>query len=165
MKKILSMVLCVCLLLGAAATAEEEMSDGSFLLRIWNRSGLEISYLRFDFYTGDFLSCMLASCPNEGEDFYRAEYAASPEELKELRIQCSYGVSGLKPEDAILELMAGKPAEEHQEDAILELMAGKPAEEHPVVFPELAPEGGQVYELELVSDGEGGLLLRAPEAD
>ncbi len=147
MKKILSMVLCVCLLLSAAATAEEEGNDGSFLLKIRNRSGLEISYLRFDFYTGDFLSCTTASCPNEGEDFYRAEYAAPPEELKELRIQCAYGVSGLKPEDAILELMAGKPAEEH-----------------PVVFPELAPEGGQVYELELVSDGEGGLLLRAPEA-
>ena len=148
MKKILSMVLCVCLLLGTAATAEEEMSDGSFLLRIWNRSGLEISYLRFDFYTGDFLSCMLASCPNEGEDFYRAEYAASPEELKKLRIQCSYGVSDLKPEDAILELMAGKPAEEHL-----------------VQLPELAPEGGRVYDLELVSDGEGGLLLQTPEAD
>ena len=146
MKKILSMMLCICLLLGAAAAEEKAVGDDAFLLRIWNESGLEITYLHFDFYNGETLACTTASCPNEGEDYYRAEYSATSEELKNLRIQCAYGVSGLEPEEALLEFMKGNPAEEH-----------------PVQVPELVPENGKVYDLELVKDGEGGLALRPVE--
>ena len=146
MKKILSMILCICLLLGATATAEEGPGEDSFLLRIWNESGLEISYLHFDFYTGDFLACTTASCPNEGEEFYRAEFSVTPETAKDLRIWCAYGISDLAPEDAILEFMTGKPREEH-----------------PVEMPEITPENGKIYDLELVSDGEGILRLQPVE--
>ena len=33
----------------------------------------------------------------------------------------------------------------------------------PVQVPELVPENGKVYDLELVKDGEGGLALRPVE--
>lgn len=87
---------------------------------------------------------MIASCPNEGEDFYRVPYTPeSLEELKDLRIECSYGVSDLSPEEAILQLMMGKPAEEHE-----------------VEGPELQPEAGKVYDLSLVMmDGDMNLVL------
>ena len=145
MKKILSMMLCICLLLGTAA-AEEAVSEDSFLLRIWNESGTEISYLHFDFYTGDILATTTASCPNEGEEFYRAECSMTPEQLKDLRIRCAYGISALEPEEALMEFMKGNPGEEH-----------------PVAMPELKPENGRVYDLELVPDGEGGLKLQIVE--
>lgn len=87
---------------------------------------------------------MIASCPNEGEDFYRVPYTPeSLKELKDLRIECSYGVSDLSPEEAILQLMMGKPAEKHE-----------------VEGPELQPEAGKVYDLSLVMmDGDRNLVL------
>ena len=107
------------------------------------KSGLEISYLRFDFYLGEDYVGLICSCPNEGEDFYRVPYSAEdPEELEKLRIECSYGISDLSPEDAILQVMMGNPAEEH---ALLTL--------------DFVPEAGQTYELNLVSDGENGWML------
>ena len=52
----------------------ETTGDDSILLKVWNRSGLEISYLRFDYYVGDEYRGLTASCPDEGEDFYRSPY-------------------------------------------------------------------------------------------
>ena len=142
MKKTLLLVM-VLFLMGSFALAEE-MEEGSFLSRVWNRSGVEISYLRCDFFIGHEYRGMIASCPNEGEDFYRVPYTPeSLKELKDLRIECSYGVSDLSPEEAILQLMMGKPAEEHE-----------------VEGPELQPEAGKIYDLSLVMmDGDLNLVL------
>ena len=115
MKKMLTWILCLCLLMGTAAFAEEVVGDDSFLLKIYDQSGLEISYLRFDFYVGDQYMGYACSSPNEGEDFYRCPYSTdNPEELKNLRIEVAYGVSDLAPEDAILQVMMGKEMEEHK---------------------------------------------------
>ena len=143
MKKILSLVICLCLI-GCASASAEEMDPGSFLLRIRDRSGLEISYLRFDLYIGeDQYAGLVCSTPDEGEDFYRFPYeAGSPEALKNLRIECSYGKSDLSPEDAILQVMMGNVQEEH---ALLTL--------------DFVPEGGQIYDLSLVPDEKGGWML------
>ena len=159
MKKILSAILSVCLLAGTEAFAEEETAvpvvqvsddmlaeeetgDDSILLKIWDQSGLEITYLRFDLYVGDEYRGLVASCPDEGEDFYRVPFEAAPEELKDLRVRCAYGVSEFAPEDAILELMKGNPAEEYEIEA-----------------PELVPERGKIYHLILAANGEEPLLV------
>ncbi len=142
MKKTLLLVM-VLFLMGSFALAEE-MEEGSFLFRVWNRSGVEISYLRCNFFIGHEYRGLIASCPNEGEDFYRVPYMPeSPEELENLRIECSYGISDLSPEEAILQLMMGKPAEEYE-----------------VEGPDLKPEAGKVYDLSLVMmDGDLKLVL------
>ena len=143
MKKIIAFALCLCLLVCCGATADEPEGD-SFLLKVWNRSGLDISYLRFDFYVGDQYIGLVASCPDEGEDFYRCPYTSeTPEELKELRIAYSYGISELAPEEAILQVMMGKPAEEH-----------------PLEDPGLTPECGRTYCLALVEDENGVHLVQ-----
>ena len=165
MKKILSVILCVCLFAGAAAfaeektavpgiqisdemRAEEETGDNSILLKIWNGSGLEFSYLRFDFYVGDEYRGLAASCPDEGEDFYRAPYEPeSAEELKDLRIRFSYGISDLPAEDAILEIMKGNPGEEHE-----------------IAAPEFVPECGKVYHL-ILADVDGEIRLVTVDDD
>ena len=115
MKKLLTWILCLCLLTGTAAFAEEEAGGDSFLLKVHDQSGLAISYLRFDFYAGEQYMGYVCSSPDEGEDFYRCPYSTdNPEELKNLRIEVSYGVSDLDPEDAILQVMMGKEMEEHK---------------------------------------------------
>ena len=142
MKKILSMILCVCLLLGAAA-AEEEAGENTFLLKVWNRSGEEFSYLRFAFFAGGRQTGYVLSCPNEGEDFYRVPYSpGDPGEPEDLRIEVSGGISGL-------------PAEE----AILQAMAGNPAEEHPLMTLDLKPECGREYQLALMKDGDAWKMV------
>ena len=142
MKRFLMLVLALCL--AASVVQAEEMEEGSFLLRVWNRSGMEISYLRCDFFIGEEYRGLIASCPNEGEDFYRVPYTPeTPEEPENLRIEYSYGISDLAPEDAILQLMTGKPAEEHEVGA-----------------PDLKLETGKVYDLDLVmTDRKLNLVL------
>ena len=138
MKKLLSWILCLCLLLGIAAYAEEDAGDDSFLLKIYDRSGLDISYLRFDFYVGDQYRGYVCSSPNEGEDFYRCPYSTdNPEELKDLRIEVSYGVSDLSPEDAIIQVMMGKEMEEHKVTTLEQVF-----------------ELGEEYNMSLIGDGE-----------
>ena len=148
MKKLLSVVLCLCLCLPAGTAAlAEETGDGSFLIKVWDESGLNPTYLHFDFYVGDEYRGCAVSCPDEGEDFYRGPYEpSSPEELETLRIECCYGISNLAPEDAVLQVMMGNPAEEH-----------------PVEMAELVPEPGQVYRLVLRSDGDAAWLEPAEE--
>ena len=148
MKRVLSMVLCAaCLLLCACAFAEETPGDG-FLLKVWDESGLEISYLKFEIYAGGQLRSLVMSCPNEGEDFYRCEYAPlDPEEQKDLRIVCSYGVSELPPDEAILAAYSGKSVEEYP---LLTLENG-------------GFEAGQVYELRLVPGEDGSWRLEPAE--
>lgn len=143
MKKVLSLVICLCLL-GCTAASAEEVNPDSFLLRIRDRSGLEISYLRFDLYLGeDQYAGLVCSTPDEGEDFYRFPYeAGDAETLKKLRIECSYGISDLPPEEAILQVMMGNVQEEH---ALLTL--------------DFVPEGGRIYDLSLVPDESGGWAL------
>ena len=138
MKKLLSWILCLCLLLGTAAYAEEDAGDDTFLLKIYDRSGLDISYLRFDFYVGDQYRGYVCSSPNEGEDFYRCPYSTdNPEELKDLRIEVSYGVSDLSPEDAIIQVMMGKEMEEHKVTTLEQVF-----------------ELGEEYNMSLIGDGE-----------
>ena len=164
-RKLLSAILCVCMLLCAVSFAEdggadsfsteitdemripETTEDDSILFKIWNLSMLQnIAYLRFDFYVGDEYRALTASCPNEGEDFYCCPFTPeTPEELKDLRIECSYGISDLSPEDAIIQLMMGNPAEEHQVD--LEDMAG------------CGLECGKVYHLALAGGSEYAALI------
>ena len=63
--------------------------------------------------------------------------------MENLRIECSYGISDLSPEEAILQLMMGKPAEEYE-----------------VEGPDLKPEAGKIYDLSLVMmDGDMNLVL------
>ncbi len=137
---ILSLVLC---LMGCMTASAEEVDNDSFLLRIWDESGLTVSYLRFDTYVGESYTGLVCSSPNEGEDFYRFLYSVnSSEELKDLRVEISYGISDLPSEDAILQVMMGNPAEEHK---LLTL--------------DFVPECGKIYDMKLVSDGEDGWLL------
>ena len=51
------------------------------------------------------------------------------------------------------------------EDAVLQVMMGNPAEEHPVEMAELVPEPGQVYRLVLRSDGDAAWLEPAEEEE
>ena len=122
--------------------APTDLAD--FLLKVFDRSGIEkISYLRADYYVGGERRGYICSCPNEGEDFYRFPLgAASQDELKDLRVEFSYGVSDLSPEDAILEVMKG---------AVME--------EHPLAVLDFVPEGGRTYRLNLEPDGAGGWKL------
>ena len=147
MKKLLSWILCLCLLLGTAAYAEEDAGDDTFLLKIYDRSGLDISYLRFDFYVEDQYRGYVCSSPNEGEDFYRCPYSTdNPEELKDLRIEVSYGVSDLSPEDAIIQVMMGKEMEEHKVTTLEQVF-----------------ELGEEYDLFLIKDEEKVQLIKNTE--
>ena len=150
MRKLLSVFLCLCLLGCMPAFAEEEEADeNSFLLKIRDESGLPVAYLRFDVYIGGNYAGFVCSCPNEGEDFYRFPFSvSSPEELADMRIECSYGVSDLAPEDAILKLMMGETLEEH---SLLTL--------------DFTPEQGKTYDLKLVPDGEEAWKLVPFEAE
>ena len=143
MKKLLLPVLCLCMFLSFSASAEE--TDGnSVLLKVRNCSDLKISYLRFDIYRGDVLAGIVVSCPNEGEDFYRCPYTPeSQEELDDLRIEYSYGISDLSPEEAVMQVMAGNPAEEHS-----------------LPGPELGMQCGETYSIILVRDQDGYQLKR-----
>ena len=110
-------------------------------LRIYDRSGIErVSYLKAVFYAGGQRRGEVYSCPDEGEDFCRFRFdTGNPEDLKDLRIEFSCGVSDLEPEDAILEVMKGNPAEEH-----------------PLLAETLAAEAGTTLWMELVpADGDG----------
>ena len=149
MKRTLVVVTAILCLMGCAAGFAEQSSaevvdSNSFLLRIWNESGLEFSYLRFDMYLNENqYAGLVCSSPNEGEDFYRFPYdAENPEELDNLRVDVSYGISDLSPEDAILQVMMGNPAEEH-----------------PLLALDFIPECGTVYDLKLVPDEEGWALV------
>ena len=163
-KMIFSAILCVCMLICTVSFADsntdtysteitdemripETTEDDSILFKIWNLSMLrDIAYLRFDFYVGDEYRGMTASCPNEGEEFYLCPYTPeSPEELNELKIKCSYGISDLTPEDAIIQLMIGNPAEEHAVD--LEDMAA------------CVLECGKVYHLAFAGGSEYAALI------
>lgn len=147
MRKILMLILC--LMLCFMAAAEEEVDDNGFLFRIWDESGLEISYLRFDVYIGENYAGLMCSCPDEGEDFYRFPFdVQDPEELNGLRVEVSYGISDLSPVNAILQVMMGNPAEEHE---LLTL--------------DFTPEAGCVYDMKLVSGGEDGWLLIEADAE
>lgn len=148
MKKILSVVLCLGLLLTAAfAEGTDEVSDLSFLLKIHDLSDLNIAYLRIDVwekteeeyeYTGFILSS-----PDEGEDFYCFPVAVDdPAYLNSMRFDLSYGVSGLDPEDAMLNVMMGNPAEEY-----------------PLLTLDFVPECGQTYDRALVAAPDGGWSL------
>ena len=121
-----------------------------FLLKIFDRSGIEkISYLRADYYVGDERRGFICSCPDEGEDFYRFPLGAgTQEELKDLRVEFSYGISDLSPEDAILEVMKG-----HE------------TEEHPLLTMDFVPEGEKTYWLSLEPSGEGGWKLVPAEGE
>ena len=122
--------------------APTDLAD--FLLKVFDRSGIEkVSYLRADYFVGGERRGYICSCPNEGEDFYRFPLgAAAQDELKDLRVEFSYGVSDLSPEDAVLEVMKGAAMEEH-----------------PLTTMDFVPEGGKTYRLDLEPDGADGWRL------
>ena len=62
-----------------------------------------------------------------------------------MKIKCSYGISDLTPEDAIIQLMMGNPAEEHAVD--LEDMAA------------CVLECGKVYHLAFAGGSEYAALI------
>lgn len=143
MKKWTALILCLCMMLCTAANAEGE---NSFLIKVWDQSGLEISYLRFEFYLGETCCGYTCSSPDEGEAFYRCGYTPEkPEELKELTIRGYYGISELAPEDAILQVMMGNLAEEH-----------------PVEMPEMELKPGMTYETVLTVTEEGAVISLKP---
>ena len=140
MSKLLTVILCLVLCVSSAA---EEADTDSFLLRIWDESGLEISYLRFDVYIEDDYTGLVCSCPDDGEDFYRFPFDVSDaDELNGIKVEVSYGISALTPEEAILQVMMGNPAEEHH-----------------LLILDLVPEEGRVYDMALVSDEDGSWRL------
>ena len=143
MKRLLCLALCICLLPGIIAAAEET-DPNTILLKVENLSDLEISYLRLDIYRGDEYIGLVASCPDEGEYFYRCPIELeTPDEAADLQIRYSYGISDLSPEEAILQVMAGYPAEEH-----------------PLAAPELTLECGKTYSIALIPDlGADGYKL------
>lgn len=119
-----------------------------FNLNIYDRSGLEkVSYIRADYYAGEEKRGFICSCPNEGEDFCRFPIElSSQEELQNLRIEFSYGVSDLAPEDAILEVMKGSPVEEH-----------------PLLTQIMDVDGGRTVWMALEPDGADGWKLTPAE--
>ena len=152
MKKLLSVILCLCVL-GCAVACAEEAGEDTFLLKIWDKSGLEITYLR---------SAVLIPLVLRGTDLHNSLInsrvrcstisrapcsAGDAEELKDLRVVVSCGKSDLAPEDAILEVMKGNPAEEQE---LLTL--------------DFVPEYGKTYCLDLAADGDGGWKLVPAEA-
>ena len=139
-----------CNVCGAPSREKAPTDLPYFLLKIYDRSGIEkVSYLRTDYYVGDEYRGFCCSCPNEGEDFFRFPLGAdSLEELKDLRVEFSYGVSDLAPEDAILEVMKGTAMEEH-----------------PLLTMDFVPEGGKTYRLSLEPDGADGWKLVPAEEE
>ena len=122
MKKVLLVFLCLCLMLCGIAFAEEAPAeDGDpaadeCVIRLWNRTGKDCSYIRFSMWQGEMMLGYVLSCPNEGEDFYRCPVSMdqfdSAEEAEPLRIELAMAFSEESPEDAIISAMMGKPAPE-----------------------------------------------------
>ncbi len=113
MRKILLLLLCLCLLVGSAAS-EEDISPMSLQMKIWNQTDLGISYLRFVFYNfTEPLGCLI-SCPDSDEGFYRCFFIANTwNEVFGLNVECFCGFSDLPPKEAALQAMNGILAEEY----------------------------------------------------
>ena len=147
MKRILLLILCLCLLVGSAAS-EEEISPMSLQMKIWNQTDQEITYLRFVFYNFlDPLGCLI-SCPDSNEGFYRCFFIANSwSEVFGFDVECFCGFSDLPPKEAILQAMNGIPAEEH-----------------PVRIREITLSCGNSYALNLIRSGEEyRLVYRNPD--
>ena len=154
-KRCFTTVLAVCLLIctNHPVKAESTEPQDSFLLRVWNQTDLEISYLRFDYFLGDAQQGYVLCCPNEGEDFYRFEVSKeglysleTGNELNDFRAECSYCISELSPEDAILSAMMGTDMGEIWFQTL-----------------EIKPVFGEEYDYLFTEDGEGGYLIRPAE--
>ncbi len=119
-----------------------------FILKIYDESGLgNVSYLRTDIYMDGELLGFICSCPDDGEDFYRFPIDMGiPEQEGSLHIELFYGVSEAAPEDAILSVLTGDPAEEHT-----------------LTMLDLAPEAGKTYCMTLEPDGGDGYKLTPAE--
>ena len=122
MKKVLLVFLSLCLLLCGTVFAEETPAeDGDpaadeCVIRLWNRTGKDCSYIRFSMWHGEMLLGYVLSCPNEGEEFYRCPVSMdqldTAEGAEQLRIELAMAFSEESPEDAIISAMMGKPAPE-----------------------------------------------------
>ena len=122
MKKVFLVFMSLCVLLCGIAFAEEAPAeDGDpaadeCVIRLWNRTGKDCSYIRFSMWQGEMMLGYVLSCPNEGEDFYRCPVSMdqfdSTEEAEPLRIELAMAFSEESPEDAIISAMMGKPAPE-----------------------------------------------------
>ena len=122
MKKVLLVFLSLCLLLCGIVSAEEAPAeDGDpaadeCVIRLWNRTGKDCSYIRFSMWQGEMMLGYVLSCPNEGEDFYRCPVSMgqldTAEGAEPLRIELAMAFSEERPEDAIISAMMGKPAPE-----------------------------------------------------
>ena len=157
MRKCFSKVFAICMLIYTVCPimAEPAGPEDSFLLRIWNQTDLEISYLRFDYFLGDMQQGYVLCCPNEGENFYRFEVSEeglysleTGKELEDFRVECSYCVSELSPEEAILSAMMGKDMGEIWFQTL-----------------EIQPVFGEEYDYLFTENGDGGYLIQPAEAE
>lgn len=136
-----------CNVCGAPGRDQAPENPAGFLLKVYDRSGLaNVSYLRIDYYAGEEQLGFLCSCPDNGEDFYRFPIEVSrPEDLKAMKLELSYGSSDLPPEEAILQVLSGVPAEKH-----------------PLLTLDWAAESGKTYSMNLVP---GSWLLEPVEPE
>ena len=122
MKKVLLVFLSLCLLMCGITFAEEAPAEdgnpaaGECVIRLWNRTGKDCSYIRFSMWQGERMLGYVLSCPNEGEDFYRCPVSMdqldAADGAEPLRIELAMAFSEESPEDAIISAMMGKPAPE-----------------------------------------------------
>ena len=123
MKKLVSLLLVVCLLIACSfVTAEEDaIPEDAIRFRIWNESDAQYAYIRFAVYKGDEFIRYQMSYQWEGNDFINAdmkpdELAAQNEnELKGKKLVISIGYSDEEePLQAILNIMfsGAEPNEE-----------------------------------------------------
>ena len=127
-----------CEICGAPSRENAPAEPAGFMLKVYDRTGLgNISYLRVDYSAGGDQLGYICSCPNEGEDFYRFPIETrDTNDLKNITMMLSYGVSDLTPEEAILRVMSGEPVEEH-----------------PLLMTDLEAESGKTYTMDLVPSG------------
>ena len=150
MKKLLLIILTCCLLLTCCCAIAEDSEQESFLMRIYNRSGIDCRYLRFDVIGDGELRTQIRCSPKEGEDFFRVEIPSSivwerimPEEIQIVGYFC---YSDPEPGDAMLKAMMDEEADEQE---CLEM--------------KLDPVVGMEADYELVSKGENVYELRVIE--
>ncbi len=132
-----------------APSRDDAPAPAGFFLKIYDNSGLEnVSCLRADICVGDRSLGFICSCPDPGEDYYRFPIEASAQEdLKDMRVELFYVVSGLAPEEAVLAVMAEPSA----------------VEEHKLTALDFIPEAGATCVLSLEADGAGGFTLTPAE--
>lgn len=157
MKKMLALLLTLCLTLGFCALGGAESADGdavaekSFSLRIANASDAEYAYIRCDYYlNGEQLGSVLAS-RNEGEEdivisFAESDFASAqnPQDLSTFSAVIYLAYADEDGEQALQDAMQGNPG--------VETLCGK------ISF---AAQYDREYLYEIVGSAADGYALRS----